>query len=73
MVVDDDIMSESDPEGDGLKLQERLKMCNNKTLDKKIRETYRKAKSNQKNKSTKKNRVNQKKERNDKVRTQPAD
>lgn len=46
MVVDDDIMSESDPEGDGLKLQERLKMCNNsKTLDKKIRETYRKAKS----------------------------
>jgi hypothetical protein len=32
-------MSESDPEGDGLKLEERLTICNNnKKLDKKIRE-----------------------------------
>lgn len=39
------MMSQSDPEGDGLKLEQRLKMCTtNKILDKKIRDSFKKNK-----------------------------
>ena len=39
------MLSESDPEGDGLKLEERLKMCTiNKILDRKIRDSFKKNK-----------------------------
>lgn len=69
-------MSESDPEGDGLKLEERLKICtNSKVLDKKIRDSFKKNQiSQEKSKSSKKKGPNERQgEKNGKVKTQPVE
>ena len=67
------MLSESDPEGDGLKLEERLKMCtNNKILDRKIRDSFKKNRGSIEKpyKNSKKKGINQK---NYKVKTQPVE